>query len=70
MNSTELAEALKLLDSLYEQSQSFREWLAGSTIQQDSYEEARRQIEAANPGLRVIRVSLAYRIGHVLAPID
>lgn len=70
MNSTEQAEALRLLDSLYEQKESFSNWLSGNTVQKDSYEEVKRQLESACPGLCIVRVDLNFRHGHVLAPID
>lgn len=70
MNSEEIATALRLLDSLYEQKNSVRAWLAGNTTQQESYEEVKRQLESACPGLCVVYVDLLTRRGHVLAPID
>lgn len=70
VTSQEIAEALKLLDALYEQSHSVATWLTGNTTQQESYEVVKRQLEEENTGLCVLRVNLTYRTGHVLAPID
>lgn len=70
MNSQEIATALRLLDDLYEQKQSFKNWLSGNTVQQDSYDEAIQQLEKALPELCVKRVDIVYRMAHVLAPRD
>lgn len=68
MNSQEQAQALRELDHLYEQKDSFRIWLAGDQSTQGDYDQAVRRLEAANPGLLVRRVDLSYHTGHVLAP--
>ena len=68
MTSQELAQALRELDRLYEQSASFRTWLTGQQQSQGDYDAAVARLEATNPGLAVKRVDLSYRAGHVLAP--
>jgi len=68
MTSQEQAQALRELDRLYEQKESFRAWLAGNEPSQGDYNAAVARLEAANPGLAVKRVDLSYRAGHVLAP--
>jgi len=68
MTSQELAQALRELDRLYEQSALFRAWLTGQQQSQGDYAQAIARLEAANPGLVVKRVNLTYRVGHVLAP--
>lgn len=68
MTSQEQAAALCELDRLYTQQQSFQSWLAGEQTSQGDYDQALTTLEAANPGLRVRYVDLAYRSGHVLAP--
>ena len=68
MTSQEQAQALRELDRLYEQKDSFRVWLAGKEPRQGDYDAAVARLEAANPGLAVKRVDLSYRVGHVLAP--
>ena len=69
MTSQEQATALKELDTLYDQATSFRSWLAEGS-EQRRYGLLKDRIEQATPGLRVKRVDLTYRYGHVLAPID
>ncbi len=68
MTSQEQAQALRELDWLYEQKDSFRAFLAGDQSSQGDYDAAVRQLETANPGLSVKRVNLTYRVGHVPAP--
>lgn len=68
MTSEEQAQALRALDRLYQQKDSFRTWLAGDQQSQGDYDAAVARLEAANPGLVVKRVDLTYRTGHVLAP--
>jgi hypothetical protein len=70
MTSQEQAQALRELDRLYQQKDSFRVWLAGDQQSQGDYDEAWAALEAANPGLKVSRVDMTYRVGHVLAPED
>lgn len=70
MTSQEQAQALRRLDQLYEQKDSFRVWLSGDQVSQGDYNAAVRQLEAANPGLSVKRVDLTYRSGHVLVPAE
>ncbi len=70
MTSKEQAQALRELDRLYEQKESFRSWLAGEQYSQGDYNAAARQLEAANPGLVLKYVHMTYRSGHVLAPED
>jgi hypothetical protein len=70
MTSQEQAQALRELDRLYQQKDSFRVWLAGDQQSQGDYDEAWAALEAANPGLVVKRVDMTYRVGHVLAPED
>jgi hypothetical protein len=70
MTSQEQAQALRRLDQLYEQKDSFRVWLTGDQASQGDYDAAVRQLETANPGLSVKRVNLTYRTGHVLAPAE
>ncbi len=70
MTSQEQAQALRELDRLYQQKDSFRAFLADEQNNQDDYDQAVRRLEAANPGLLVKRVDLSYRTGHVLAPED
>ncbi len=68
MTSQEQAQALRELDWLYEQKDSFQAWLASAQLSQGDYDTAVALLESANPGLSVKRVNLTYRIGHVLAP--
>lgn len=68
MTSQEQAQALRELDRLYQQKDSFRSWLAGEQQSQGDYNAAVAQLEAANPSLQVKRVDMTYRFGHVLAP--
>ncbi len=68
MTSQEQAQALRELDRLYEQKDSFRVWLASNQQSQGDYDAAVARLEAANPGLAVKWVDLSYRVGHVLAP--
>ncbi len=68
MTSQEQAQALRELDRLYEQKDSFRVWLAGNQQSQGDYDAAVARLEAANPGLEVKRVDISYRTGHVRAP--
>jgi hypothetical protein len=69
MTSQEQAQALRELDWLYEQKDSFKAWLASAQSSQGGdYDAAVARLETANPGLMVKRVDLSYRVGHVLAP--
>ena len=68
MTSQEQAQALRELDRLYQQKDSFRSWLSGDQQSQGDYDAAVTRLEVANPGLAVKRVDLSYRAGHVLAP--
>ena len=68
MTSQEQAQALRELDRLYQQKDSFQTWLAGNQQSQGDYDAAVARLEAANPGLIVKRVDMSYRVGHVLAP--
>ncbi len=68
MTSQEQAQALRELDRLYEQKDSFRAWLVGHEQSQGDYHAAVARLESINPGLSVKRVDLTYRVGHVLAP--
>ncbi len=70
MTSQEQAQALRKLDRLYQEKDSFRSWLAGDQQNQGDYDTAVAQLEAANPGLVVKYVDMTYRMGHVLAPED
>lgn len=72
MTSQEIAQALLHLDRLYPQKDSVRAWLGigQSGTSQGDYDQAVSRLESANPGLRVRRVDLHYREGHVLAPED
>lgn len=70
MTSQEQAQALRKLDRLYQEKDSFRSWLAGDQQSQGDYDAAVAQLEAANPGLAVKYVNLMYRMGHVLVPED
>lgn len=70
MTSQEQAQALRELDRLYQQKDSFRVWLAGDQQERHDYDEAWAALKAANPGLTVKRVDMTYRVGHVLAPED
>lgn len=70
MTSQEQARTLRELDRLYQQKDSFRVWLAGDQQERHNYTAAVAALEAANPGLRVSRMDMTYRIGHVLAPED
>jgi hypothetical protein len=70
MTSQEQAAALRELDRLYEQKDSFRIWLSGNQQSQGDYDVALRRLEVENPGLVVKRADLTYRVGHVLAPED
>lgn len=67
MTSQEQAQALRELDWLYEQKDSFKAWLASASSQSD-YDTAVARLEAANPGLVVKQLDLSYRVGHVLGP--
>jgi hypothetical protein len=68
MTSEEQAQALRELDRLYQQKDSFRTWLAGNQQSQGDYDAAVARLEAANPGLTVKYIDMTYRMGHVLAP--
>ena len=68
MTSQEQAQALRELDRLYEQKDSFQAWLSRAQSSQGDYDAAVARLKAANPGLTVKRVDLSYRVGHVLAP--
>lgn len=70
MTSEEQAQALRELDRLYRQKDSFRTWLAGNQQSQGDYDNAVARLEAANPGLIVKYIDMTYRMGHVLAPED
>jgi hypothetical protein len=70
MTSQEQAQALRELDRLYQQKDSFRARFAGGQQSQGDYDAAVARLEAANPGLMVKQVDLTYRIGHILAPED
>lgn len=66
MNPKELAKALHQLDSLYQQKDSFKNWLSGDTDARERYERIKQDIETAFPGLRVVYVGLGYKETHVL----
>jgi len=68
MTSQEQAQALRELDWLYEQKDSFKAWPARAQSSQGDYDAAVSKLEAANPALTVKRVDLSSRVGHVLAP--
>lgn len=70
MTSQEQAQALRELDRLYKQKDSFRTWLAGNQQSQGDYDTAVARLEAANPGLIVKYIDMTFRMGHVLAPED
>ena len=67
MDSKNIALALTTLDDLYKRKQSFQSWLSGNSAQ-EKYDEARKQLEDALPGLCIKYVDLVYRMAHVLAP--
>ena len=67
---TSQEQALRELDRLYQQKDSFRSWLADDQRSQGDYDAALRRLKAENPGLTVSRMDMTYRVGHVLAPED
>ncbi len=61
MTSPEQAAALRELDRLYEQKETFRSWLAGDQASQADYTAAVARLEAANTGLIVKYVDMTYK---------
>jgi hypothetical protein len=66
MTPQDLILALKKLDSLYVQKDSFRSWLSGNAEASNEYEQVREQIEAAYPGLSVVYVDITFCMTHGL----
>ncbi len=70
MNPQALIEALRLLDALYQQKSSFSTWLAGNTQLNNDYEQVKKDIEAAFPGLRIVYVDVVFKVTHALIAED
>ncbi|HLI09365.1 MAG TPA: hypothetical protein VKV40_22575 [Ktedonobacteraceae bacterium] len=70
MNTEELVQALRQLDTLYEQMHSVQALLFGDRGTRASYEQITTRIETAFPDLCVRRVSFTHRMAHGLFPLD
>jgi hypothetical protein len=71
MNPQELIAALRELDRLYDEKDSFQAWLAGRTeALQTAYTFKKAEIENAFPGLRVVYTYITYKSTHALVAED
>jgi len=71
MNPQELIAALRELDRLYDEKDSFQAWLAGRTdALQTEYTLKKSAVEAAFPGLCVVFVYVTYKSTHGLIAED